>query len=758
MSKKLLCLAIASTFMSCHSLADSLALEEVVVTAQKREESLQEVPLAITVTTEAQLKRDQVYSLTDLLRTTPGLEVSQTSGGESNGGGRIRGIGTNLFNETASASVAIVVDQVPQGNTPADQLFDLAQVEVLRGPQGTLFGQTASAGVINVTTKAPSTEGTSASIGMDYAWEDYDQTVIRAAVNFPLSENTAIRMAGRFKKEEGLMRNVFLGQDDKTEDTSFRVRLRSEPSDALQIDLIAEYQKKEANGLAFFSPAKAPVSNAPFDSGFLSQMNYDMCGLSNISERAGEYCSTEMSVQDKENTGLSAIINYDMGDTVLTSVTGFKSKTIETPFWDFSRRAFAAFASEQNTKGEGDQFSQELRLSSAGEDPLQYTVGAFFSKYDYETKPLIDGAFGDPFNQIGFSVCTTDAAGVPPVPPLQAAFAANGFWCPVPVLFTKTDVSVESKSVFGDITYEINEKASIFAGMRYTKQDNSYGTGINGPVSNKDSHSESNYSGRFGARWFFNDDDMLYASVSRGVKGSMIDISPNPMVPTNILNPEKATSYEIGAKVTTAEGSVVVDMNAFSTRVKDYQSQISFFVGTSLESIAQNVPSVTSKGFEIDTIAQITENFRINAGFLYNKIEYPNGYTGGDGSDLSGLQLTYAPSKKMTLSGEYTIPMDGGMEMYINGNTYWKDDVRYSDRASDLYVFPSHFNVGLSLGMRGADDAWDLRVFGRNITGENEPAAYLAGDYAGGPDGGLRAWPVAGITTKQIGVALDLNF
>jgi len=758
MTKKILSLAIASTLLSFDAFSDSLAIEEVVVTAQKRSESLQEVPVAISVTTEAQLKRDQVYALTDLLRTTPGLEISQTSGGESNGGGRIRGIGTNIFNETSSASVAIVVDQVPQGNTPADQLFDLAQVEVLRGPQGTLFGQTASAGVINITTKAPSTEGASGSIGMDYVWEDYDQTVIRVAANLPLSENTAIRIAGRFKKEDGLMRNVYLGQNDETEDTSLRLRLRSEPTDALQIDLIAEYQKKEANGLAFFSPAKAPVSNAPFDSGFLSQMNYDNCGLTNISERAGEYCSTEMSVQDKENTAFSAIINYDMGDKILTSVTGFKSKKIETPFWDFSRRVGAAFASEQNTKGEGDQFSQEIRLSSNNEEKLQYTVGAFFSKYDYDTSPLIDGAFGNPFNPIGFSVCTLDAGAVPPVPFLQAMFAADGFWCPVPVLFTKTDVSVESNSVFGDITYEINDKTSVFAGLRYNKQDSSYGTGINGPISNKDSHSENNYSGRIGARWFFNDDDMIYASASRGVKGSMIDISPNPMLPTNILDPEIATSYEIGAKITTAEGAVVIDMNAFSTRVQDYQSQISFFVGTSLESVAQNVPSVTSKGFEIDTIAQLTENFRLNAGFIYNKVEYPEGYTGGDGSDLSGLQLAYAPSKKLTLSGEYTIPMNDGIEMYLNGNTYWKDDVRYSDRASDLYVYPSHFNVGFSFGMRGNDDAWDVRVFGRNVTGEHEPAAYLAGDYAGGPDGGLRAWPVAGITTKQIGVAFDVNF
>ena len=129
--------------------ASRITLEEIIVTAQKRAESLQDVPIAITVTTQEQIQRDQIYSLSDLQRTTPALEINQTFGGET-GGGRIRGIGTNVFNQTAEGSVAIVVDGVPSGNVPNPQIFDVAQIEVLRGPQGTLFGQTASAGVIGI--------------------------------------------------------------------------------------------------------------------------------------------------------------------------------------------------------------------------------------------------------------------------------------------------------------------------------------------------------------------------------------------------------------------------------------------------------------------------------------------------------------------------------------------------------------------------------------------------------------------------------
>ena len=163
----------------------------IVVTARKREENLIDVPLAVTVASQAQLKRDQVYSLTDLQRVTPALEVSQTSGGEVNGGARLRGLGTGVFNASVSPSVAFVVDQVPLGNLTFPILFDIAQVEVLRGPQGTLFGQGASAGVINIVTVAPSTRSIAVSGSIDHAdkgtaGSEVGELVARGAFNLPM--------------------------------------------------------------------------------------------------------------------------------------------------------------------------------------------------------------------------------------------------------------------------------------------------------------------------------------------------------------------------------------------------------------------------------------------------------------------------------------------------------------------------------------------------------------------------------------------
>jgi outer membrane receptor protein involved in Fe transport len=190
--------------------------DTIFVTARKREENLIDVPLPVSVATAAQLQRDQVYNYNDLQRITPALEVSQTAGGESNGGGRLRGLGTGVFNPSVQSSVALVVDQAPVGNMAFPLLYDLAQVEVLRGPQGTLFGQGASAGVINIRTKAPSTGALGFSGSVDFAdkgtaGSEVGELIVSAAANLPVSDQAAFRIATQYKVETGLQRSVTTG-------------------------------------------------------------------------------------------------------------------------------------------------------------------------------------------------------------------------------------------------------------------------------------------------------------------------------------------------------------------------------------------------------------------------------------------------------------------------------------------------------------------------------------------------------------------
>ena len=727
------------------------AIEKIMVTAQKRSESLQDVPVAMTVTTAEQLERDQIYSITDLQRTTPALEVSQSFGGESNGGGRMRGIGTNVFNETAAASVAIVVDQVPQGNVVSPQLFDLAQVEVLRGPQGTLFGQTASAGVIQVTTKAPDYTEVSGEIGADYAWDDVDRTIIRGALNVPVTDYSALRFSGRVTKEKGLQRNIVLDQDNVTEEQSYRIRYRNEAREDLMVDLIGEYNLQDFDGVNFFAPAIAPTF-AP------SIGNYTACGLTDIQPDAREYCAEKMSQEKRETMSLSAIVNWHIPDHTLTSVTAYKEKNIETIHRNYTSRVGAPTAVRENLESTGEQISQELRLSSDTDSDFQYIAGVFFSRYAYDTGALNDPEYGNPLNLTGFSVCATSIDAVPPVPFLQAAFAANGYWCPVGAAAVMEDIDVSSQAIFADVTYDVNTDVTLFGGLRYTRQKSEFRSGLDGEFNNSGDTTDNEVSGRAGVRWRISDDNMIYSSVSRGFKGSLVEISANPGVAPNILKPEIATSFEIGNKMTLLDGDIAIDTNLFFTKIDNFQSQRTIYVDAELTAVSTNVEEVESKGFEIDVFGQLTDSITLNAGYIYAEAEYPDGYLGDDGTDLTGEQLIFAPKHKFTVSGEYFKALGENMEAFVNANATYKSKVILRASSDPLFAYDGYWNIGASVGVRDIDGQWRASLFARNLTDEAAPAAYLAGDYAGTADGGVRALPIAGITTRLIGVSFDYKF
>jgi iron complex outermembrane recepter protein len=189
------------------------SLTEIVVTAEKREEKLQDVPLAVTVVSAAQLANQHVYNIADLARTTPSLEIVQAFGGPG-GGGQIRGIGTQSFTRSAEGAVGIVVDGVPQGNLNINNIFDMQRVEVLKGPQGTLFGLTSSAGVINMVSVAPDFGHFETKVHLDYSdngrfGSEFGEETVRAVLNAPLTDTSAIRVSVTDDRTKGVQVNDF---------------------------------------------------------------------------------------------------------------------------------------------------------------------------------------------------------------------------------------------------------------------------------------------------------------------------------------------------------------------------------------------------------------------------------------------------------------------------------------------------------------------------------------------------------------------
>lgn len=758
--------AFASIATATPAFAQDAAVEDdsgdIVVTARLREERLVDVPVPVTVATAEQLERDQVYNISDLQRIAPALEISQTSGGENNGGARVRGIGTGVFNASVSPSVAFVVDQVPQGNLSFPMLFDLGQVEVLRGPQGTLFGQGASAGVINISTVAPSLDGVSVSGGIDFAdkgsgGSEVSETVVRAAFNLPAGDKAAFRVATQYKQEKGLQRNTYLGLDNKVRDFGIRARALLLPADNFTVNISGEYSENKTRGWNFFAIAIAPSATNLVDpdgpgpapslpvsvysnNAFLDPAG---CNIPAITARAEFYCEDDQAAFNTTAGGLSARADWEVSDNLkLTSVTAYREIDRETVTVNFSRRLGVA-ARNENLQSRARQFSQELRLNYSN-DRLDLVAGAMYTRFNLETTPLDSSLpFGNPFpgNRTGFSVC------------LNA-----GFFCVVPVALSYEDTTNSTKAVFADATYSLTDQFDIFGGVRYSNYHNTTGVGIDVLAAQRTSSiSDNDVSGRIGLSFKPSRDVTFYGSYAKGYKPPAIVVPTIATDPVTVLAPEKADAFELGVKA--AISGLQLSGNLFYTDVKDFQIQNSVFnTAGALISVVQNISSVKSKGFELNAFGNVTKHISLNAGYQFNSAKYPTGFVGDDGISLSGAQFLNAPKHKFTLSGDFALPVSDATEAFLNANVVYKSGVLLAQRGSSAFRYPGHELINGRIGVRNADGKWTAAVFVRNLTKEREPAAYLASDFAGNADGGIRAWPVAGLTARVVGVSLDFNF
>jgi iron complex outermembrane recepter protein len=735
--------------------------ERIVVTARKRAELVIDVPLAVSVVGGDQLERDQISNLTDLARTSPSLEVSQSFGGETNGGGRLRGIGTGVFNASVSPSVALVVDQVPIGNLAFPLLFDVSAVEVLRGPQGTLFGQGASAGVINIRSRAPSTTGFAARGGVQYAdkgkaGSEFGEQVFDASINVPLNDRMALRLATQHRVETGLQRRMNAaggqpaGKDTELTDVGVRLRFLMKPTDNIQVNLGAEYGKNESDGQVFLGLAIPPNATTPFGApggtlggaSLAAHLNPTGCAMTEISLRTEQYCEAAPTYLETEISGLSAVVDITLSDALsVTSVTGLRERTYRQFRREFTRLSTVPSAARDRVDEDAEGLSQELRASYAG-DGFDLTFGLAYASFDFESHPQGNPPFTfglrGQADRIGFGVCTL-----------------NGAVCPLPPAFTKEITSNRTLSAFTDATVKLPAKLQLFGGLRVDDFKNTTRTGTNTltPTASLETTDRA-LSGRIGLSWQPVKNSNLYASLSRGYKP--------PAVGTNAagglfeLLPEESDAIELGAKLFTR--NVQWTANIFSNTLKNYQGQTSIFVGTALISTPLNVPKLEARGLEFTATGDIGKNLNFSAGYQFNKVEYPAGFLGEDGQSLGGRQFLLAPEHKVSLSAEYSFAVAGGVEGFVNANVIHKSKTLYGARTDPRYVFPAHEIVNVGFGLKSQDGRWNASVFVRNLAKERQPMTLVASTFAGQTDGGIRSWPVAGLTARAVGIRAGFNF
>ncbi len=442
-------------------------LDEIVVTSSKRQSTLQEIPLAVSVIQAAELKESQVLDIKDLQFLVPSLKVTQLqSSGNTNF--IIRGFGNGANNAGIEPSVGVFIDGVYRSRSASalNDLPNLERIEVLRGPQSTLFGKNASAGVISVITAKPSLDETSGSASITVG--DYSQMIVKADVNGPLSETAGFSLSGSFNQRDGYYENL-AGGDALGELNRFGLRgqLYFEPSDELNIRIIADYSDLDeaccgvANlfngptGAAVFGLGGALVPNAPFA--------YE-----------GYYDFTP--VNEFESSGISAQFDWDINDTVtLTSITAFRNLArFENGDVDFTSAPLIDPATGNLTDTEIDTLTQEFRLAGTT-DTASWVVGAFIFDEDVTQKTgLIYGPGFRPYADI----LTGGLPGTSPLWDIENGLTALGQPTPGGTFFGAGQGLIEvanmddqAFSIFAQVDIDLGDRATLTFGANYTEDE-----------------------------------------------------------------------------------------------------------------------------------------------------------------------------------------------------------------------------------------------------------------------------------------------
>lgn len=725
---------------------------DIVVTAQRRKERVVEVPISITVANQAQLERQQVNTVNDLNRIAPSLEIQAAPGQNTGGGGSIRGIGTQTFNQGAVGSVGFVVDQVSQGNANLTDLFDVARVEVLKGPQGTLFGLTTSAGVINITTNAPDPNRISARFrtelsGAGIAGSKYGNQIGQMMLNLPLSSNAALRVSGSLNMRQGPDRDVTNHDYDQVDRVSARARLLWQPSDRLTFNVIGDYAAGQTMGSGDFftfvrtsGPGILPLPT-PFPVPDDITARLASCGVT-AREGNRDYCSNDYPTAHDYNYGASLQADYDAGPVTLTSITAYRGS--RTNGRGAASNIFRADPLILEILGGPthttlDLLTQEFRVTSPSNQFLEYTLGAFFS----HQKSLTDPATFDITLHL--------------FPGVNIPIVRN--------LGSRNHVTDDSAAVFGQATFHVTPKLRLIAGGRYTSarlklQGENLGTLFAGGAdaySYDQRYKKNVISYRAGAQYDIARNTMVYVTASRGFKGGQIVLPTDPTVAPSVLRAEIPTDYEAGLK-STLFGGWVADLNVFYEKFKDFQAQqcLSNATTGSLNCISTNINGVKSRGAEISFFGRVTRGLTLNTGFIYSKTTYPNGFLGTDGTNIGGTQLAYAPKYKFTLSGEYEQPVSSGLKGFLAADAVWKSRIRYEANSVSESTYGAHWMVGGRIGLRSNDDRYSAAIFGRNLFNQHEPILYQSGfPYSGGANVGAIYGP---LSFRQVGVSFDAKF
>lgn len=726
-------------------------LPDIIVTARRRAEDAQRVPGALSVVDGNLL--DQSYTVNTAGLTTLIPSLNYSSANPRNTAFTIRGLGSSVVavsqaNDGLEPGVGFYVDQVYHARpaTAAFDFADIAQVEELRGPQGTLFGKNTTAGAINITTRAPTFEQEGFA---ELSYGDRNFVQARGWVSGPISDTVAYRLSAVSTRRDGILENTRTGRDANLIGTqAVRGQLLLKPDETIQMRIIADFTNFQAycctqgflrvgtsqRAASRQYPALARLFNYAPPSTDIYDHKVDIDGPLGVDTNEG---------------GVSAITDWNLGRIgTLTSVSAWR-------FWNWDAENDRDYTGlpiqlSQHIPSRQDQYSQELRLASNGDGPLAYVAGLYGFRQTITGRPISIYGPAAAWWLIGQTVptSTTNTTPVPVPANLLDGYQQDG----------RTVFRTQSYAAFGEVNWRVIDSVTLTGGLRYTHEDKAgfYTTTVFGgpPVSGTTAQinalnnarlgvlrpqtysaddSDGSFSGRGNIAWQATDEILAYASYARGFKSGGINMSGLPLNAANlpalgsaVVDPERNTTYEVGLKTRLFDRRVIVNIDGFYTEVKDFQATIVDTGPTqtaALRGYLSNIPKVTVKGIEADLTALVFEGLTARANLAYadgEYTDYPAGpcplelqTAGTTACDLTGRKLASLPRFAITAGIDYATEVGDG-SVFLHADTASRSGYNGDPSLSRFTRIAAYNLTNASIGYRFADGL-EIAVFARNL-------------------------------------------
>lgn len=731
-----------------------LRAAEITVTARRRDEDAQQVPIALDVVDGETLARSYSVNTQQISLLVPTLNYS--SANPRNTAFTIRGLGSSVVsvsqaNDGLEPGVGFYVDQVYHARpaTAAFDLPDLERVEVLRGPQGTLFGKNSTAGAINIVSRAPAF-----TPGGDFELSVGERRFVqvKAASTGPLGQTLAYRLSLLATRGDGVIDNVRLGRaQNGIGNQAVRGQLLFAPHDGFSLRLIADFTNFQSECCTqvhyriapTLRPAARQFAALAAGAGYAPPSFNPYDRLTDIDAR--------LNVDTNEG-GLAAIADWSIGGMTLTSVSAWRLWN-----WDAANdRDYTGLPIQaaQHIPSRQDQYSQEVRIASNGDRTLSYVAGLYFFRQRITGRPI--SIYG-PLGAYWLIGPTTGASATPVPANLLDGYGTDG----------KTDFRSDSYAAFGEVNWTPLPQLTLTGGLRYTYEEKTgqYRTTVGGgpTISNAAliraqrgiftcqttdltssicqaygaATNEGALTGRVHAAWRPVTGLLVYANFARGAKSGGINMSGLPLDASNqpalgaaIVRPERNTAYELGLKAEILDRRITLNIDAYLTDVEDFQANVTDTRATAaLRTYLANVPQVRVKGVEAELNAHPFPALSLRAALAYadgRYVSYPNGPcpierigSATAACDLSGIALPALPKWSLAMGIDFAPKINAaGDAVFVHADSTSRTATLGDPTGSAYAEIVGYTLVNASIGYRSAH-GWRFTLFARNLFDAN---------------------------------------